>query len=211
MGVDEAWVERLEENNPVRRRALSISRLVAGTSAAELLQNGDMVLAIDGEVVTSFRELEHAVQKPQVTVSVWRNGEVLHIPVETAALDGKGITRAVSWAGALLQDPHRAMAAQRGVSRDGVYVAYFSYGSPSTRYGLWAGRRVVEVNDTPTPDLQAFIDAVKDIGHRESVRLKTVSWNGTPEVITLKLDTQYWPAYEIRRTADGWRRADLGS
>ena len=125
--------------------------------------------------------------------------------------EGKGISRAISWAGALIQDPHRAMAAQRGVSPDGVYVAYFSYGSPATRHGLWAGRRVVEVNETPTPDLEAFIDAVKDIGHRESVRLKTVSWNETPEVITLKLDTQYWPAYEIRRTDDGWRRVDLGS
>jgi S1-C subfamily serine protease len=211
MGVDDEWVERLEENNPVRRRALSISRLVAGTPAAELLQNGDMVLAIDGDVVTSFRELEHAVQKPEVTVTVWRNGEVLHIPVQTAALDGKGIGRAISWAGALIQDPHRAMAAQRGVARDGVYVAYFSYGSPATRYGLWAGRRVVEVNETPTPDLQSFVNAVKDIRHRESVRVKTVSWNGTPEVITLKLDTQYWPAYEIRRTADGWKRVDFGS
>ncbi|MDJ0792823.1 MAG: trypsin-like peptidase domain-containing protein [Woeseiaceae bacterium] len=211
MGVDEDWVERLEENNPVRRRALSITRLVAGTPAAELLKNGDMVLAIDGEVVTSFRELELAVQKPEVTVTVWRNGEALEIELQTAALNGDGIDRAISWAGALIQNPHRAMAAQRGVSTDGVYIAYFSYGSPATRYGLWAGRRVVEVNETPTPNLQAFIDAVKDIGHRESVRLKTKSWNGTAEVITLKLDTQYWPAYEIRRTREGWRRTDLGS
>jgi S1-C subfamily serine protease len=210
-GMDEEWVERLEENNPVRRRALSITRLVAGTPAADVLKNGDMVLAIDGEVVTSFRELEHAVQKPEVTVTVWRNDGVLHIPVQTAALDGMGIDRAISWAGALLQDPHRAMAAQRGVRPEGVYVAYFNYGTPATRYGLWAGRRVVEVNETPTPDLQSFIDAVEDIGHRESVRLKTRLWNGTVEVITLKLDTQYWPAYEIRRTETGWRRTNLGS
>ena len=211
MGVDEKWVARLEENNPVRRRALSITRLVAGTAASELLKNGDMVLAVDGDVVTSFRELEHAVQKPEVTVTVWRNGEALEIPIRTAVLDGKGIDRAISWAGALIQDPHRAMAAQRGVSTDGVYVAYFSYGSPATRYGLWAGRRVVEVNEIPTPNLQAFIDAVKDIGHRESVRLKTMTWNETLEVITLKLDNQYWPAYELRRTDEGWRRTDFGT
>ena len=211
MGVDEEWVARLEKQNPTRRRALSITRIVAGTPAAEVLENGDIVLAIDGEVVTSFRELENAVQKPEVVVTVWRDGEVKEMSVRTAALDGMGIDRAVSWAGALLQDPHRAMAAQRGISTDGVYVAYFSYGSPATRYGLWAGRRVVEVNETPTPDLEAFINAVKNIGHRDSVRLKTKLWNGTAEVITLKLDTQYWPAYEIRRTDDGWRRTDLGS
>jgi len=210
MGVDEEWVERLEENNPVRRRALSITRIVAGTSAAELLQNGDMILAIDGDVVTSFRELENAVQKPEVTVTVWRDDQALEIPVQTTALNGMGVDRAFSWAGALIQDPHRAMAAQRGVSTEGVYIAYFSYGSPATRYGLWAGRRVVEVNEIPTPNLQAFIDAVKDIGHRESVRLKTVTWNEAVEVITLKLDTQYWPAYEIYRTDEGWRRTDFG-
>ena len=211
LGVDEEWVERLEENNPARRRALSITRIVAGTSASEVLKNGDMILAIDGNVVTSFRELENAVQKPEVTVTVWRNDEALEIPVQTAVLDGLGVDRAISWAGALVQDPHRAMAAQRGVSTEGVYIAYFSYGSPATRYGLWAGRRVVEVNEIPTPNLQAFIDAVKDIGHKESVRLKTVTWNESVEVITLKLDTQYWPAYEIHRTDEGWRRTDFGS
>jgi len=211
MGIDEEWITRLERNNPLQRRALSITRLVAGTPASRLLQNGDTLLAVDGAVVTSFRELEDAVQKPQVTVTVWRNGEALDIDLQTAALDGRGIDRAISWAGALLQNPHRAMAAQRGVETEGVYVAYFNYGSPATRYGLWAGRRVVQVNETPTPDLQSFIDAVKAIGDRESVRLKTITWNGTPEVITLKIDNQYWPAYEIRRTADGWRRKDLGS
>ncbi len=63
-GVDEEWIEKLERNNPVNRRALSITRLVAGSPAATLLQNGDIVLAVDGNVVTTFRALEKAVQKP---------------------------------------------------------------------------------------------------------------------------------------------------
>jgi hypothetical protein len=41
--------------------------------------------------------------------------------------------------------------------------------------------------------------------------LKTVTWNGAVEVITLKLDNQYWPAYEIRRIGDGWQRLPIGS
>jgi len=206
IGVDEDWLARLESDNPVYRRALRIVRIVAGTAAAEMLRNGDMVLAVDGKVVTSFRGLEKAVQKPEVLVTVWRDGEALDLSIETAALDGRGIDRAVSWAGALLQDPHRPMAAQRGIDPYGVYVAFFSYGSPSTRYGLWAGRRIIEVDDTPTPDLQAFVDAVAGKQDQTSVRLKTVTWNGAVEVITLKLDNQYWPSYEIRRTENGWQR-----
>jgi S1-C subfamily serine protease len=211
MGVDEEWIARLESNNPVFRRALSVTRIVAGTPAAEHLRNGDMVLAVDGNVVTSFRALEQAVQKPGVTVTVWRNGKARDIDIDTVALDGRGIDRAISWAGALLQDPHRAMAAQRGIEPDGVYVAFFSYGSPATRYGLWAGRRVVAVDDTPTPDLQTFVETVSGKQDQASLRLRTVTWNNAVEVITLKLDNQYWPAYEIRRTDNGWFRTDIGS
>jgi S1-C subfamily serine protease len=211
MGVDEDWLAKLEMNNPVERRALSITRLVAGSPAAKALQNGDLVLAVDGRVVTSFRGLEKAVQKPGVTVTVWRNGEAVDVDVKTAALDGRGIDRVVSWAGALLQNPHRPMAAQRSIDPYGVYVAFFSYGSPATRSGLYAGRRIVEVDAVPTPDLNAFVEAVSGLENHESIRLTTVTWNGAVEVITLKLDNQYWPAYEVRRTKDGWERSAIGT
>jgi S1-C subfamily serine protease len=99
---------------------------------------------------------------------------------------------------------------QRGIEPTGVYVAYFSYGSPATRYGLWAGRRIVEVDDAPTPDLATFLDVVGHKKDQASIRLKTVTWTGAIEVITLKLDNQYWPAYEIRRTGDSWQRSSIG-
>ena len=209
LGLDEEWLQKLEEHNPTGRRALNIKRIVAGTPAAKKLRNGDMVLAVDGNVISTFSELENAVQKPKVQVTVWRDGSAQEINIRTVALDGAGIDRAISWAGTLLQDPHRPMAVQRGIEPEGVYVAYFSYGSPSTRYGLWAGRRIVQVDGADTPDLQAFVDAIRGKENRTSVRLKTVTWNGAVEVITLKLDNQYWPAYELRRTNDGWRRYSI--
>ena len=49
------------------------------------------------------------------------------------------------------------MSAQRGIAPEGVYVGYFAYGSPATRYGLYPGRRIVEVDGVPTPDLDAFL------------------------------------------------------
>ncbi|HEX5788344.1 MAG TPA: trypsin-like peptidase domain-containing protein, partial [Woeseiaceae bacterium] len=178
LGVSEDWLARLERDNPARRRALVVTRLVAGSPAADALRNGDIILSVDNEVVTSYSALEDATQKPEVTVTVWRDGSALEVPVATASLSGRGIEHAVSWAGALLQNPHRPMAAQRGIPPYGVYVAYFSYGSPATRYGLWAGRRIVAVDETATPDLKAFIDIIAGKDNRESVRLTTVTWNG---------------------------------
>jgi S1-C subfamily serine protease len=102
------------------------------------------------------------------------------------------------------------MSAQRGIPPEGVFVSFFFYGSPATHYGLYAGRRIMEVDGQPTPNLDAFIKVVRGKPDRASVRLKTVSWNGQTDVITLKLDNHYWPAYELDRERDGqWKRTAL--
>ncbi len=36
-----------------------------------------------------------------------------------------------------------------------------------------------------------------------------MTWNGVPEVITLKLDQHYWPGYELRRQDNRWQRFEL--
>ena len=126
-----------------------------------------------------------------------------------AALDGFGIDRAVNWAGALLQAPHRALAVQRGLALDGVYVSFYNFGSPASRAGLLAGRRIVAINGVPTPSLDRFVEVVRELGDVESVRLETVSFNNVPEVITLEPDEQYWPAHELRRVGREWQRLPL--
>jgi S1-C subfamily serine protease len=208
--LPDAWVRRFEEHNTERRQVLGVDRLVAGAPAASLLEPGDLLLAIDGKVVNRFREVERAVQSPTVSVTVWRNGAEKTLPIRTVALDGRDVDRVLIWAGATLQAPHRAMAAQRGIAPYGVFVSFFFYGSPSTHYGLYAGRRITQVDGQPTPDMDAFIRAVSGKEDRASVRLQTVSWNGQTDVITLKLDKHFWPAYELQRQKDGsWTRTAL--
>ncbi|MGA2191197.1 MAG: trypsin-like peptidase domain-containing protein [Steroidobacteraceae bacterium] len=210
LGLPDEWVRRFEDHDQQRRQVLSIDRLVAGSPAASLLEPGDLLLAIDGKVVNRFREVERAVQKPDVAVTVWRDGAEKTVQMHTVALNGRDIDRILIWAGATLQAPHRAMAVQRGIAPYGVFVSFFFYGSPATHYGLYAGRRITEVDGQPTPDLDAFIKVVRGKPDRASLRLKTISWNGQTDVITLKLDKHYWPAYELDRQSNGsWTRTML--
>lgn len=209
LGLPAERVRSLEKHSPRRRQALQVVRTVAGSPAAQVLRPGDLLLAIDGETVNTYREVERRVQKSEVDVTFWRNGEELDVTLQTRALAGHGVDRIVYWAGAVLQAPHRALPAQRGILPEGVYVAYFAYGSPASRYSLWAGRRIIEIDGRATPDLDAFLAAVGNKADRESVRIKTVTWNDQIEVLTLKLDQRYWPAYELRRIDGEWQRSPI--
>ncbi|HEX9707375.1 MAG TPA: trypsin-like peptidase domain-containing protein [Steroidobacteraceae bacterium] len=209
LGLPEVWIDRVTAHNPRRRQVLTVDRLVAGTPAADLLAPGDLLLAVDGKVVNSFGDVSAAVRAPEVTLTLWRAGAELAVPLKTVVLSGRDVDRVLLWAGATLQAPHRAMAVQRGIEPQGVFIAFFMYGSPASRYKLWAGRRIMEVDGIPVPDLDAFIRAVSGRPDGASVRLKTVSWNESVEIITVRLDQHYWPAYELHRTDAGWRRVPL--
>jgi S1-C subfamily serine protease len=133
----------------------------------------------------------------------------VRLDVATVALNGAGVRRVVMWAGALLQAPYRDMAAQRSVEPTGVYVSYFAFGSPASRYGLYAGRRITQVDGVTIADLDQFLDVVRTKRNREAVRLTTVTWNNQLEVLTLKIDNTYWPAWQISSQGNGWKRTDL--
>ncbi len=182
---------------------------MAGTATADILRAGDLLLSIDDRPVTRFREVEKSVQKPEVAVVVWRNQSEYRFDIPTTVLDGRGVRRAIVWNGTLLQAPYRQMAAQRGITPTGVYVAYFSFGSPASRAGLGAGSRIVEVDGQPVPDLDSFIDLVRDRTDREFLRLTTVAWNESVRVINVQLDHAYWPSWEIRYNGD-WHRVPFG-
>jgi pro-apoptotic serine protease NMA111 len=209
LGLTEEWIDRVTAHNPRRRQVLTVDRLVAGTPADDVLETGDLLLAVDDKVVNSFGDVSAAVRAPEVRVTIWRSGALLTVPLQTVVLSGRDIDRIFVWAGATLQEPHRAMAVQRGIEPNGVFIAFFMYGSPASRYKLWAGRRITEVDGIPVPDLDAFIRAVSGRPDGSSVRLKTVSWNDAVEIITLRLDQHYWPSYELQRTESGWRRVPL--
>jgi S1-C subfamily serine protease len=207
--LPESWVQKYEAHNPERREVLAVTTTVAASPAAEFFRPGDILLSIDGALASTFREVERAAQRPTVDVRVFRDGAEVASKVSTVALDGLGIDRVVAWGGALVQAPHRELAVQRGIGSGGVYVSYFNFGSPASRSGLFAGRRIVAVDCEPTLNLDAFVAAVGRHSNQDSVRLNTMSFNDVPEVITMKLDSEYWPSYELRREGHDWRRLDL--
>lgn len=209
LGLPGGWVQKISAAAPAKTQVLTVSRMTAGTPAQKLLQNGDLLLAIDGKPVATFRQVEKASQKGEVTVTVLRDGEVSDLKLATVSLPSDGTQRLLMWAGAMLQKPSHSASAQRSIPSDGLLVGFYSYGSPASRYGLSTGWRIIGVNGVATPDMDTFIRQVQGLKDRDTVRLAVQSWDGTAQVITLKMDQRYWSPYEVIHTDNGWVRKTL--
>lgn len=208
-GLSDEDATRLGASDPSARRALAVRRIDPTAPSANILKVGDLLLEADGAVVTRFRQVERAAQAESVGLRVLRDGSMLQLDVPTVPLGSDGTDRVLLWAGAMLQAPPRALAMQRGQLPVGVYVAGRFGGSPADRHQLASTRRIVAVDGQPTPDLDAFLAAVAGKQGRDSVRLRIVNLDGRARVVTLELDSHYWPTLELRRSADGWARSVL--
>ena len=99
------------------------------------------------------------------------------------------------------------MGAQRGIEANGVYVAWLWYGSPASRYGIRPTRRIIAIDGQPTPDLDAFLNAVNGRADRSPVRLEMEALDGARRVHTLKLDDRFWPTQVLELKAGEWTRS----
>ncbi|XVF31697.1 hypothetical protein REPUB_Repub17cG0014300 [Reevesia pubescens] len=216
-GLSDDWIQALVKKDQVRRQVLRVKGCLAGSKAENLLEQADMVLAVNKEPVTCFRDIENVClaldngeNDGNLNMTIFRQGHEIDLLVGTDVRDGNGTTRVINWCGCIVQDPHPAVRALGFLPEEGhgVYVARWCHGSPVHRYGLYALQWIVEVNGKPTPDLDAFINVTKELEHGEFVRVRTVHLNGKPRVLTLKQDLHYWPTWELRFDPETaiWRR-----
>lgn len=217
-GLSDDWVQALVKKDPLRRQVLRVKGCLAGSKAENLLEQGDMVLAINKEPITCFRDIENACQGldkyddngGKLNMTIFRQGHEMEVLVGTDVRDGNGTTRVINWCGCIVQDPHPAVRALGFLPKEGhgVYVARWCHGSPVHRYSLYALQWIIEVNGKPTPDLDAFAAVTKELEHGDFVRVRTIHLNGKPRVLTLKQDLHYWPTWELRfdPETDMWRR-----
>ncbi|KAI8534548.1 hypothetical protein RHMOL_Rhmol10G0098800 [Rhododendron molle] len=206
-GLSNKWVQTLMEKDPIRHQVLLVKCCFAGSKAENVLEQGDMILAINKEPITCFGDIEDACHgldqcdesDGKLNMTIFRQGCEIELLVGTDVRDGNGTTRVINWCGCIVQYPHPAVRALGFLPKEGhgVYVSRWCYGSPADRYDILTRQWIVEVNGKPTPDLDAFVEVTKEIEDGEFVRVHTVELTGKPRVLTLKQDLHYWPTWEI--------------
>ncbi|KAF1315680.1 Pro-apoptotic serine protease, partial [Globisporangium splendens] len=210
LGLEQSLAESLEKDAPDRRTILSVSRRWGGTDAAKVLKNGDILVAVDGKIVTSFREVEKCTQKPEVQLTIVRDGQEMKVDVKTLFMERTEINRIVFWQGLLLQAPPLSVSAQRSISlEDGIYVSCRYSGSPAARYGPPPTSRIQEIDGVKITSIDDFLEVVKAKSASDSVRIKYTDLSGKDRLSTLKLEPKYWPTNELVHENGEWHRRSI--
>ena len=190
-------------------RILTLTHLSPVGGAFGRLQEGDLLLAIEGRPTASWRDLDLAAARPSVRLTVWRGGGPVEVDVPPTETPVGGLDRAFVWAGALIQDNPSVLSLQRGLPDKGVYIAWRWFGTPADRYDLDPTWRIVGVGGTPVADLTGFMAAVAGLPDGAAVRLDLRDLDDRPRVATLKLDLDSWPAARLDRGPNGWVRTPV--
>ena len=212
-GVPAEWIARLADADPERRQALEVIRIHPDATAFGTLVGGDVLLAVDDAPVTRPRTLEELVQAAagQVTITRLHDGAVDSLDLTPVSLDGLGVQRVISFAGALFHEPHPPVGMAYGEPAGGLYVSWYWYGGPAAHYGLRASTLVRSVNGQPVAGLDDFLAVVSHLQDGDAVRLEVESLKHVRDVTTLLTDMVYWPTVLIEHGPAGWTTRKVDS
>ncbi|KAI9480392.1 MAG: hypothetical protein EXX96DRAFT_607260 [Benjaminiella poitrasii] len=164
VGVLDKWIDRIQQIVKEEQTIPSVVYVLGITDmsspSGSILKPGDIVLAIDGRVITSISKLDLIHNYGQVPMTILRDGEEQDITVPATHYDGQETTQVVGWQGMLLQHAHQAAKEQvQKQVPEGVYVSCCLLGSPA-QANLTPNVWITHINQMPVKTLDHFLKAI---------------------------------------------------
>ncbi len=208
-GLSDEWLRRYNSLEADKRRVLYVEQVVPSTATAKVIQPGDVILAVNDELVTSLFDAELRSQEPNVSLTILSGGTEQTVTIEPGSLNVQGTDRLVSWGGALFQEPMHTIGYFKSVQFPGVYIADTDEGSPALWDGLYRNRFVTAVDGEPVNNLDDLLRLLTQKRQDEVTRLSLVSMSGRKRIVTVEPEYNFWPTFEVRRLPEGWRRSNF--
>ena len=216
MGVSDEWIAKVAESNPSRHQLFMVRKIDCAPPSGhdtQSLQEGDIILTLNGNLITRVSELDIMYDNEYLDALVVRGGKEMQLKVPTIPTEDLETDRAVIFCGAVLHRPHHAVRQQISKLHSDVYVSARTRGSPSYQYGLAPTNFITAVNDSPTPTLTEFLTAVNHIPDNTYFRLRVCTFDNVPWVATMKKNEHYFPTVEYVKDSsepNGWKVRSWG-
>ncbi|KAH6721885.1 nuclear serine protease-like protein HtrA2/Nma111 [Leptodontidium sp. MPI-SDFR-AT-0119] len=205
MKVSEDWISKVEIANSYCHQLFKVKkRTIQGDDNLRALLEGDIVLTLNGNIITRLSETEIQDDAEVLEARVVRYGEELDLKLDTVLADDFETKRVVLFCGATLQPPHHAARLRVRKSPSEVFVSSVVRGSPANHYGLIPATFITHVNDTEAGDLDSFLEAAMAIPDNSNFTLTTMTLSGIEQVMKMKRNDHYFPTKEWSRASPKW-------
>lgn len=189
-GVPIHWLEAVQSAGGTR--PLEVQRVTSWLQGSII--EGDLIMAINGKVVTSGTQLFN-LESPEVELTLIRRGEEKKVSVPTKQSEDTKTRTVVYWSGMIVHEPHHAVLQQVKNPPKGVYVGSVIRGSPANQYGLWSTSFVTHVNGAATSTIDDFYNAVRVVPDNTYAKLRTVSCEGIVTACSVRANYHYFPTW----------------
>ncbi|RPB20633.1 trypsin-like serine protease [Terfezia boudieri ATCC MYA-4762] len=194
MGISDQWIRKVEEENKERHQLFMVRKVECGYPA--VLEEGDVILSINGKVLTRISELDVMYDLEYLDMVILRNCQEMELRVPTIPADGLETDRVVIFCGSVLHRPHLAVRQQISKLHSDIYVAARIRGSPASQYGLCPTSFVIAVNGVKTLNLTDFLRESSKIPDNTYFRLRIITFDNIPYILTMKKNEHYFPTIE---------------
>ncbi|KAF2487379.1 Peptidase, trypsin-like protein [Neohortaea acidophila] len=172
LGLSSEWEAKIRAEFPKETGMLVAECVLPKGPAHEKLEEGDVLVQVNGELLTQFVRLDSILDSSvggKVNLLVQRGGQNMEVELDVGDLHQITPGRFVSVAGASFHDLSYQQARLYAVPLKGSGV-YCCEASGSFRFeGSESGWLVQTIDNKPTPDLDTFIEVMKAIPDRSRV------------------------------------------
>ena len=206
-GVPDEWVQRVHSESD--KHQLFMVRKLDADNPDGGFKEGDIILTLNGQLVTRVADFDVMYSKESLDAVIVRRKKQMELKVPTILTTDLETDRAVLFCGAIIQAPHHAVRQQISKLHSKVYCSGRVQGSPAYMYGLAQTNFITHVNGVSTQTLDEFVREARKIPNNTYFRLKLMTFDNLPWVITMKKNEHYFPMQEFVRdetVREGWKR-----
>lgn len=166
LGLSSHWVDVVRKNFPRETNMLVAEVVLPKGPADAKIEEGDILIKVNGELLTQFVKLDNILDSSvgeKTNLLLQRGGEEIEVELDVGDLHAITPDRFVTVAGASFHDLSYQQARLYAIAlKDpGVYICE---AAGSFRFdGSESGWLVQSIDNKPTPDLDTFIEVMKEI------------------------------------------------
>ncbi len=214
LGLNEKTEEAARKAFPALTGMLVVNEVLPGGPADGTLQPGDVLVRVNGKLVSEFEPLEQVTDDSvsgSVELELERGGKAVSATLSVGDLHAITPSAYLDFGDAVVHTVSYQMARHFNVAVNGVYVANPGYIFGAA--GVPRGAVIASADGKPTPTLAAFEAVVTGLadGDRFTVRYSTVDDPNGSSVRSVRMDRRWFPARHcLRDDAAGlWQCAPL--